>query len=198
MSFKKVKVTKKCNVTIEEDKYSVVDLDGKERLVDDKDAYDAFDKAVYWADNLRNFVAKEFEDKYVTSQGIKKGDIIAVSSNMEYNCKLKEFKLIKNSPVDIGYYAGFEISGFSYSDKLPKFRIKLDKSWQRGCEILVGGDTDTGFKPYKFIPLVNDHDTCEFYVPENNKLLHTTVRLATPEEKKEHEEVLKEIKKVLP
>lgn len=81
MEFKKVKVSKRCNVTIEED-----------RLVDDADTYYAFNKAVYWADNLRKFVAKEFEDKYITSNGIKKGDMVAVSSNMEYDTNTKEFK----------------------------------------------------------------------------------------------------------
>ena len=83
MEFKKVKVSKRCNVTIEEDRFAINDLDGIERLVDDADTYYAFNKAVYWADNLRKFVAKEFEDKYITSNGIKKGDMVVVSSNME-------------------------------------------------------------------------------------------------------------------
>ena len=90
MEFKKVKVSKRCNVTIEEDRFAINDLDGTERLVDDADTYYAFNKAVYWADNLRKFVAKEFEDKYITSLGIKKGDIVAISSNMEYDTKTKE------------------------------------------------------------------------------------------------------------
>ena len=78
MEFKKVKVSKRCNVTIEEDRFAINDLDGTERLVDDADTYYAFNKAVYWADNLRKFVAKTFEDKYITSLGIKKGDMVRV------------------------------------------------------------------------------------------------------------------------
>lgn len=193
MEFKKVKVSKRCNVTIEEDRFAINDLDGTERLVDDADTYYAFNKAVYWADNLRKFVAKEFEDKYITSLGIKKGDMVAVSSNMEYDTKTKEFKISANAPVSIGYYKGFEVTGFSWNDKIPKFSINIDKSWHRGCQILAGGiDAGVGF-----IPLVKDHDTEEFHVQENNKLLHTTIRLATVEEIKEHKEKLDEIKKAL-
>ena len=193
MEFKKVKVSKRCNVTIEEDRFAINDLDGIERLIDDTDTYHAFNKAVYWADNLRKFVAKTFEDKYITSLGIKKGDMVAVSSNMEYDTKTKEFKISDNAPVSIGYYNGFEIIGFSWNDKIPKFGINIDKSWHRGCQILAGGiDAGVGF-----IPLVKDHDTEEFHVPENNKWLHTTIRLATVEEIKEHKEKLDEIKKAL-
>ena len=193
MEFKKVKVSKSCNVTIEEDRFAINDLDGTERLVDDADTYYAFNKAVYWADNLRKFVAKTFEDKYITSLGIKKGDIVAVSSNMEYDSKTKEFKISANAPVSIGYYNGFEVTGFSWNDKIPKFGINIDKSWHRGCQILAGGiDAGVGF-----IPLVKDHDTEEFHVPENNKRIHTTIRLATPEEIKKHKEKLDEIKKAL-
>lgn len=193
MEFKKVKVSKRCNVTIEEDRFAINDLDGKERLVDDADTYYAFNKAVYWANNLRKFVEKEFEDKYITSLGIKKGDMVAVSSNMEYDTKTKEFKISANAPVSIGYYNGFEVTGFSWNDKIPKFCINIDKSWHRGCQILAGGiDAGVGF-----IPLVKDHDTEEFHVQENNKWLHTTIRLATVEEIKEHKEKLDEIKKAL-
>ena len=193
MEFKKVKVSKRCNVTIEEDRFAINDLDGTERLVDDADTYYAFNKAVYWADNLRKFVAKTFEDKYITSLGIKKGDMIAVSPNMEYDTNTKEFKISANAPVSIGYYVGFEVTGFSWNDKIPKFGINIDKSWHRGCQILAGGiDTGVGF-----IPLVKDHDAEEFHVPENNKWLHTTIRLATVEEIKEHKEKLDEIKKAL-
>lgn len=193
MEFKKVKVSKRCNVTIEEDRFAINDLDGTERLVDDADTYYAFNKAVYWADNLRKFVAKEFEDKYITSLGIKKGDMVAISSNMEYDSKTKEFKISANAPVSIRYYNGFEVTGFSWNDKIPKFSINIDKSWHRGCTILAAGiDAGVGF-----IPLVKDHDTEEFHVPENNKWLHTTIRLATIEEIKEHKEKLDEIKKAL-
>lgn len=193
MEFKKVKVSKRCNVTIEEDRFAINDLDGTERLVDDADTYYAFNKAVYWANNFRKFVAKEFEDKYITSLGIKKGDMIAVSSNMEYDSKTKEFKISANAPVSIGYYNGFEVTGFSWNDKIPKFGINIDKSWHRGCSILAAGiDAGVGF-----IPLVKDHDTEEFHVPENNKWLHTTIRLATAEEIKEHKEKLDKIKKAL-
>ena len=193
MEFKKVKVSKRCNVTIEEDRFAINDLDGTERLVDDADTYYAFNKAVYWANNLRKFVEKEFEDKYITSLGIKKGDIVVVSSNMEYDINTKEFKISANAPVSIGYYNGFEVTGFSWNDKIPKFAINIDKSWHRGCQILAGGiDAGVGF-----IPLVKDHDTEEFHVQENNKLLHTTIRLATIEEIKEHKEKLNEIKKAL-
>lgn len=193
MEFKKVKVSKRCNVTIEEDRFAINDLDGTERLVDDADTYYAFNKAVYWADNLRKFVAKTFEDKYITSLGIKKGDMVAVSSNMEYDTKMKEFKISANAPVSIGYYKGFDVTGFSWNDKIPKFSINIDKSWHRGCQILAGGiDAGVGF-----IPLVKDHDAEEFHVPENNKWLHTTIRLATVEEIKEHKEKLDEIKKAL-
>lgn len=193
MEFKKVKVSKRCNVTIEEDRFAINDLDGTERLVDDADTYYAFNKAVYWADNLRKFVAKTFEDKYITSLGIKKGDMVAVSPNMEYDTKTKEFKISANAPVSIGYYKGFEVTGFSWNDKIPKFSINIDKSWHRGCQILAGGiDAGVGF-----IPLVKDHDAEEFHVPENNKWLHTTIRLATVEEIKEHKEKLDEIKKAL-
>ena len=193
MEFKKVKVSKRCNVTIEEDRFAINDLDGTERLVDDADTYYAFNKAVYWADNLRKFVAKEFEDKYITSLGIKKGDMVVVSSNMEYDTKTRKFKISANAPVSIGYYNGFEIIGFSWNDKIPKFGINIDKSWHRGCQILAGGiDAGVGF-----IPLVKDHDTEEFHVRENNKWLHTTIRLATVEEIKEHKEKLDEIKKAL-
>ena len=193
MEFKKVKVSKRCNVTIEEDRFAINDLDGTERLVDDADTYYAFNKAVYWAVNLRKFVAKEFEDKYITSSGIKKGDIVAVSCNLEYDTKTKEFKISANAPVSIGYYNGFEVTGFSWNDKIPKFSINIDKSWHRGCQILAGGiDAGVGF-----IPLVKDHDTEEFHVQENNKWLHTTIRLATIEEIKEHKEKLDEIKKSL-
>ena len=193
MGFKKVKVSKRCNVTIEEDRFAINDLDGIERLIDDADTYHAFNKAVYWADNLRKFVAKTFEDKYITSLGIKKGDMVAISSNMEYDTETKEFKISANAPVSIGYYNGFEVTGFSWNDKIPKFGINIDKSWHRGCQILGGGiDSGVGF-----IPLVKDHDIEEFHVPENNKLLHTTIRLATVEEIKEHKEKLDEIKKAL-
>ena len=193
MEFKKVKVSKRCNVTIEEDRFAINDLDGTERLVDDADTYYAFNKAVYWADNLRKFVAKEFEYKYITSLGIKKGDMVAISSNMECDTETKEFKRSANAPVSIGYYNEFEVTGFSWNDKIPKFSINIDKSWHRGCQILAGGiDAGVGF-----IPLVKDHDTEEFHVPENNKLLHTTIRLATVEEIKEHKEKLDEIKKAL-
>ena len=193
MEFKKVKVSKRCNVTIEEDRFAINDLDGTERLVDDADTYYAFNKAVYWADNLRKFVAKEFEYKYITSLGIKKGDMVAISSNMEYDTETKEFKISANAPVSIGYYNGFEVTGFSWNDKIPKFGINIDKSWHRGCQILAGGiDAGVGF-----IPLVKDHDTEEFHVAENNKWLHTTIRLATTEEIKEHKEKLNEIKKTL-
>lgn len=193
MEFKKVKVSKRCNVTIEEDRFAINDLDGTERLVDNADTYYAFNKAVYWADNLRKFVAKEFEDKYITSLGIKKGDMVVVSSNMEYDTETKEFKISANAPVSIGYYNGFEVTGFSWNDKIPKFSINIDKSWHRGCQILSGGiDAGVGF-----IPLVKDHDTEEFHVAENNKWLHTTIRLATTEEIKEHKEKLNEIKKAL-
>lgn len=193
MEFKKVKVSKRCNVTIEEDRFAINDLDGTERLVDDADTYYAFNKAVYWANNLKKFVAKEFEDKYITSLGIKKGDMVAISPNMEYDSKTKEFKISANAPVSIGYYNGFEVTGFSWNDKIPKFSINIDKSWHRGCQILAGGiDAGVGF-----IPLVKDHDTEEFHVPENNKWLHTTIRLATAEEIKEHKEKLDEIKKSL-
>lgn len=193
MEFKKVKVSKRCNVTIEEDRFAINDLDGTERLVDDADTYYAFNKAVYWADNLRKFVAKTFEDKYITSLGIKKGDMVAVSPNMEYDTEIKEFKISANAPVSIGYYVGFEVTGFSWNDKIPKFGINIDKSWHRGCQILAGGiDAGVGF-----IPLVKDHDIEEFHVPENNKWLHTTIRLATVEEIKEHKEKLDEIKKAL-
>lgn len=193
MEFKKVKVSKRCNVTIEEDRFAINDLDGTERLVDDADTYYAFNKAVYWANNLKKFVAKEFEDKYITSLGIKKGDMVAVSSNMEYDSKTKEFKISANAPVSIGYYNGFEVTGFSWNDKIPKFGINIDKSWHRGCSILAAGiDAGVGF-----IPLVKDHDTEEFHVPENNKWLHTTIRLATAEEIKEHKEKLDKIKKAL-
>lgn len=184
MEFKKVKVSKRCNVTIEEDRFAINDLDGTERLVDDADTYYAFNKAVYWADNLRKFVAKEFEDKYITSNGIKKGDIVVVSSNMEYDTETKEFKLSANAPVSIG---------FSWNDKIPKFGINIDKNWHRDCQILAGGiDAGVGF-----IPLVKDHDTEEFHIPKNNKWLYTTIRLATVEEIKEHKEKLDEIKKAL-
>lgn len=193
MEFKKVKVSKRCNVTIEEDRFAINDLDGTERLVDDADTYYAFNKAVYWVDNLRKFVAKTFEDKYITSLGIKKGDMVAVSPNMEYDTKTKEFKISANAPVSIGYYNGFEVTGFSWNDKIPKFSINIDKSWHRGCQILAGGiDAGVGF-----IPLVKDHDAEEFHVPENNKWLHTTIRLATVEEIKEYKEKLDEIKKAL-
>ena len=193
MEFKKVTVSKRCNVTIEEDRFAINYLHGTERLVDYADTYYAFNKAVYWANNLRKFVEKEFEDKYITSLGIKKGDIVAVSSNMEYDTKTKEFKISANAPVSIGYYNGFEVTGFSWNDKIPKFSINIDKSWHRGCQILAGGiDAGVGF-----IPLVKDHDTEEFHVQENNKLLHTTIRLATVEEIKEHKEKLNEIKKAL-
>ena len=193
MEFKKVKFSKRCNVTIEEDRFAINDLDGTERLVDDADTYYAFNKAVYWADNLRKFVAKEFEDKYITGLGIKKGDMIVVSHNMEYDTNTKEFKISANAPVSIGYYVGFEVTGFSWNDKIPKFSINIDKSWHRGCQILAGGiDAGVGF-----IPLVKYHDTEEFQVPENNKWLHTTIRLATIEEIKEHKEKLDEIKKAL-
>lgn len=193
MEFKKVKVSKRCNVTIEEDRFAINDIDGKERLVDDADTYYAFNKAVYWANNLKKFVAKEFEDKYITSLGIKKGDMVAVSSNMEYDTKTKEFKISANAPVSIGYYNGFEVTGFSWNDKIPKFGINIDKSWHRGCSILAAGiDAGVGF-----IPLVKDHDTEEFHVPENNKWLHTNIRLATTEEIKKHKEKLDEIKKAL-
>lgn len=193
MEFKKVKVSKRCNVTIEEDRFAINDLDGTERLLDDADTYYAFNKAVYWADNLRKFVAKTFEDKYITSLGIKKGDIVAVSSNMEYDTKTREFKISANAPVSIGYYKGFEVTGFSWNNKIPKFGINIDKSWHRGCQILAGGiDAGVGF-----IPLVKDHDTEEFHAPENNKWLHTTIRLATVEEIKEHKEKIDEIKKAL-
>ena len=193
MEFKKVKVSKRCNVTIEEDRFAINDLDGTERLLDDADTYYAFNKAVYWADNLRKFVAKEFEDKYITGLGIKKGDMIVVSHNMEYDTNTKEFKISANAPVSIGYYVGFEVTGFSWNDKIPKFSINIDKSWHRGCQILAGGiDAGVGF-----IPLVKYHDTEEFQVPENNKWLHTTIRLATIEEIKEHKEKLDEIKKAL-
>lgn len=193
MEFKKVKVSKRCNVTIEEDRFAINDLDGTERLLDDADTYYAFNKAVYWADNLRKFVAKTFEDKYITSLGIKKGDMVAVSPNMEYDSKTKEFKISANAPVSIGYYNGFEVTGFSWNDKIPKFGINIDKSWHCGCQILAGGiDAGVGF-----IPLVKDHDTEEFHVQENNKWLHTTIRLATVEEIKEHKEKLDEIKKAL-
>lgn len=193
MEFKKVKVSKRCNVTIEEDRFAINDLDGTERLVDDADTYYAFNKAVYWANNLKKFVAKEFEDKYITSLGIKKGDMVAISPNMEYDSKTKEFKISANAPVSIGYYNGFEVTGFSWNDKIPKFGINIDKSWHRGCSILAAGiDAGVGF-----IPLVKDHDTEEFHVPENNKWLHTTIRLATTEEIKEHKEKLDEIKKAL-
>lgn len=124
MEFKKVKVSKRCNVTIEEDRFAINDLDGTERLVDDTDTYYAFNKAVYWADNLRKFVTKEFEDKYITSNGIKKGDMVVVSSNMEYDTETKEFKISANAPVSIGYYMGFEVTGFSWNDKVPKFGIQ--------------------------------------------------------------------------
>lgn len=193
MEFKKVKVSKRCNVTIEEDRFAINDLDGKERLVDDTDTYYAFNKAVYWANNLRKFVAKEFEDKYITSNGIKKGDMVVVSSNMEYDTKTEEFKINANAPISIGYYKGFEVTGFSWNDKIPKFGINIDKSWHHGCQILAGG-IDAGVGS---IPLVKDHDTEEFHVPENNKWLHTTIRLATVEEIKEHKEKLDEIKKAL-
>ena len=193
MEFKKVKVSKRCIATIEEDRFAINDLDGIERLIDDADTYHAFNKAVYWADNLRKFVAKTFEDKYINSLGINKGDMVAVSSNMEYDTETKEFKISDNAPVSIGYYNGFEVIGFSWNDKIPKFGINIDKSWHRGCQILGGGiDSGVGF-----IPLVKDHDTEEFHVPENNKLLHTTIRLATVEEIKEHKEKLDEIKKAL-
>ena len=193
MEFKKVKVSKRCNVTIEEDRFAINDLDGIERLVDNADTYYAFNKAVYWTNNLRKFVTKEFEDKYITSLGIKKGDMVAVSSNMEYDTNTKEFKIIATAPVSIGYYNGFEVTGFSWNDKIPKFGINIDKSWHRGCQILAGGiDAGVGF-----IPLVKDHDTEEFHVPENNKWLHTTIRLATTEEIKEYKEKLDEIKKAL-
>ena len=193
MEFKKVKVSKRCNVTIEEDRFVINDLDGTERLVDDADTYYAFNKAVYWANNLRKFVEKEFEDKYITSLGIKKGDMVVVSPNMEYDTNTKEFKISANAPVSIGYYVGFEVTGFSWNDKIPKFSINIDKSWHRGCQILAGGiDAGVGF-----VPLVKDHDTEEFHVQENNKLLHTTIRLATVEEIKEHKEKLNEIKKAL-
>lgn len=193
MEFKKVKVSKRCNVTIEEDRFAINDLDGTERLIDDADTYYAFNKAVYWANNLKKFVAKEFEDKYITSLGIKKGDMVAISSNMEYDSKTKEFKISANAPVSIGYYNGFEVNGFSWNDKIPKFSINIDKSWHRGCSILAAGiDAGVGF-----IPLVKDHDTEEFHVPENNKWLHTTIRLATAEEIKEHKEKLDKIKKAL-
>ena len=193
MEFKKVKVSKRCNVTIEEDRFAINDLDGTERLVDDADTYYAFNKAVYWANNLRKFVEKEFEDKYITSLGIKKGDIVVVSSNMEYDINTKEFKISANAPVSIGYYNGFEVTGFSWNDKIPKFAINIGKSWHRGCQILTGGiDAGVGF-----VPLVKDHDTEEFHVPENNKWLHITIRLATVEEIKEHKEKLNEIKKAL-
>lgn len=33
MEFKKAKVSKRCNVTIEEDRFAINDLDGTERLV---------------------------------------------------------------------------------------------------------------------------------------------------------------------
>ena len=193
MEFKKVKVSKRCNVTIEEERFAINDLDGTERLVDDADTYYAFNKAVYWANNLRKFVEKEFEYKYITSLGIKKGDMVAVSSNMEYDTNTKEFKISANAPVSIGYYKGFEVIGFSWNDKIPKFGINIDKSWHRCCQIL-GGGIDAGIG---FIPLVKDHDTEEFNVPENNKLLHTTIRLATVEEIKEHKEKLDEIKKAI-
>lgn len=193
MEFKKVKISKRCNVTIEEDRFAIKDLDGTERLVDDTDTYYAFNKAVYWADNLRKFVAKEFEDKYVTVLGIKKGDMVVVSANMHYDFETKEFKLGKNDPVSIGYYAGFEVSGFSWSDKLPKFIVKLDKNWHRGCQHLAAG-VDAGIG---FIPLVDDHGIDEFHIPENNNLLHSCIRLATEEEKKAHKEALDEIKKAL-
>lgn len=86
-----------------------------------------------------------------------------------------------------------EVTGFSWNDKIPKFGINIDKNWHRGCQILAGGiDAGVGF-----IPLVKDHDTEEFHIPENNKWLHTTIRLATAEEIKEHKEKLDEIKKAL-
>ena len=128
MEFKKVKVSKRCNVTIEEDRFAINDLDGTERLVDDADTYYAFNKAVYWADNLRKFVAKEFEDKYITSLGIKKGDMVVVSSNMEYDTKAKKVKISGNAPISSRYYVGFEIIGFSWKDKITKFGINIDKS----------------------------------------------------------------------
>lgn len=190
MELKKVKVSKKCNVTIEEDKFGVVDLDNKERLVDDIDTYYAFNKSVCWADNLRKFVAKEFEDKYVTSNGIKKGDMVVVSPSMEYDIKTKEFKINKNAPVNIGYYMGFEVNGFSWLDKIPKFIINIDECWHHGCKTLPSEDIG-------YIPLVNNHDTVEFHVPENNKWLHTTIRLATVKERKAHKEILNEIEKAL-
>ena len=119
--------------------------------------------------------------------------MVVVSSNMEYDTETKEFKLSKNAPVSIGYYMGFEVTGFSWNDKIPKFGINIDKNWHRGCQILAGGiDAGVGF-----IPLVKDHDTEEFHIPENNKWLHTTIRLATSEEIKEHKEKLDEIKKAL-
>ena len=193
MEFKKVKVSKRCNVTIEEDRFAINDIDVTERFVYYVYTFYVFNKAVYWANNLRKFVEKEFEYKYITSLGIKKGDMVAVSSNMEYDTKTKEFKISANAPVSIGYYKGFEVTGFSWNDKIPKFSINIDKSWHRGCQILAGGiDAGVGF-----IPLVKDHDTEEFHVQENNKLLHTTIRLATVEEIKEHKEKLNEIKKAL-
>ena len=73
---------------------------------------------------------------------------------MEYDTKTKEFKISVNAPVSIGYYKGFEVTGFSWNDKIPKFGINIDKSWHRGCQILAGGiDAGVGF-----IPLVKDHD----------------------------------------
>ncbi len=119
--------------------------------------------------------------------------MVVVSSNMEYDTETKEFKISANAPVSIGYYMGFEVTGFSWNDKIPKFGINIDKNWHRGCQILAGGiDAGVGF-----IPLVKDHDTEEFHIPENNKWLHTTIRLATAEEIKEHKEKLDEIKKAL-
>ena len=38
--------------------------------------------------------------------------MIAVSPNMEYDTKTKEFKISANAPVSIGYYKGFEVTGF--------------------------------------------------------------------------------------
>ena len=193
MEFKKVKVSKRCNVTIEEDRFAINDIDGTERLVDDADTYYAFNKAVYWANNLRKFVEKEFENKYITSLGIKKGDMVAVSSNMEYDTNTKEFKISATAPVSIGYYNGFEVTGFSWNNKIPKFGINIDKSCHPVLQILSFViDALLGY-----IPFVKDHDTEEFHVQENNKLLHTTIRLATVEEIKEHKEKLNEIKKAL-
>lgn len=124
MGFKKVKVSKRCNVTIEEDRFAINDLDGIERLVDDADTYYAFNKSVYWADNLRKFVAKEFEDKYITSNDIKKGDMVVVSSNMEYDTETKEFKISANAPVSIGYY----IWGLKLLDFLGMIRFQSSVS----------------------------------------------------------------------